>query len=55
MTTRLIAETIRSTRAKDKLVIIGFIYTLNKSTAELEHWVCEKHGRCKARITTKNG
>ena len=54
MATQLIADTLRSTRSKDKLVIIGFIYTLNKST-ELEHWVCEKRGQCKARVTIGDG
>ena len=37
---------------KDKLTINGFIYTMNKSTSELQHWVCEKSGHCKARVTT---
>ena len=45
MATNLIAETIRSTRGKDKL-------TINKSTSELQHWVCEKRSHCKARVTT---
>ena len=49
----LIADTIRSTRGKDELTIKnGFIYTMNKSTNELQHWVCEKRGHCKARVTT---
>ena len=47
MATPLIAETIRSTRGKYKLVIIGFIHTLNKSSTELEYWVLEKRGQCK--------
>ena len=47
-----IAETIRSKRGKDKLVIFGFIYTLNRATEESQHWVCEKRGQCKARLTT---
>ena len=41
MVTPLLAESIRSKRGKDKFVILGFIYTLNKSNKELNHWVCE--------------
>ena len=52
MATNIIAETIRSTRGKDKLIINGFIYKMNKSTSELQHWVCEKRRHCKARVTT---
>ena len=52
MATNLIADTIRSTRGKDELTINGFIYTMNKSTNELQHWVCEKRGHRKARVTT---
>ena len=52
MANNLIVETIRSTRGNDKLTINGFIYTINKSTSELQHWVCEKRGHCKARVTT---
>ena len=52
MATKIIAETIRSTRGKDKLIINGFIYKMNKSTSELQHWVCEKRRHCKARVTT---
>ena len=51
MATPLLAESIRSKRGKDKVVILGFIYTLNKSN-ELNHWVCENRGHCKARIST---
>eukprot|EP00800_Vazella_pourtalesii_P023091 TRINITY_DN9221_c0_g1_i1.p1 TRINITY_DN9221_c0_g1~~TRINITY_DN9221_c0_g1_i1.p1 ORF type:complete len:146 (+),score=0.09 TRINITY_DN9221_c0_g1_i1:148-585(+) len=49
-----IAETIQSERGKDKLVMFGFIYTLNRSTEEFHHWVCEKRGQCNARLTTSN-
>ena len=52
MVTPLLAESIRSKRGKDKFVILGFIYTLNKSNKELNHWVCENRGHCKARIST---
>ena len=52
MATPIIAETIKSTRSKDKITIHGFIYTLNKSANQLKHWVCEKRGTCKTRITT---
>ena len=53
MATPLLAETIRCKRGKDKLVILGFIYTLNKSNGELYHWVCENRGHCKARLSSK--
>ena len=53
MATPVLAESIRSKRGKDKLVILGFIYTLNKSNNELNHWVCENRGHCKARMSTK--
>ena len=52
MATPIIAEKIKSTRSKEKITIHGFIYTLNKSTNQFKHWVCEKRGTCKARITT---
>ena len=54
LTSPLIAETIRSKRGKDKLVIFGFIYTFNKAPEEFKHWVCEKRGQCKARLTTSH-
>ena len=53
MATPLLAETIRSKRGKHKLVILGFIYTLNKSNDELYHWVCENLGHCKTRLSSK--
>ena len=43
-----------SKRGKYKLVIFGFIYTLNRATEEFQHWVCEKCGQCKARLTTSH-
>ena len=49
-----IAEIIRSKRGKDKLALFGFIYTLNRSTEEFQHWVCEKRGQCNARLTTRS-
>ena len=45
------AERIKSTRGKDRIAIHGYIYTLNKSTTQVKHWVCEKRGTCKARVT----
>ena len=54
MATPLNAEIIKSTRGKDKLVLLGFIYTLNRSTTGLKHWNCEKRSECKARITTNS-
>ena len=54
MATPLLADNIRSKRGKDKLVILGFIYTLNKSNDdELYHWVCGNRGHCKARLSSK--
>ena len=54
MASPIIAETIRSKRGKDKFVLFGFLYTLNRSTEEFQHWVCEKRGQCKARLTTRS-
>ena len=41
------AKRIKSTRGKDKIAIHGYIYTLNKSTTQVKHWVCEKRGTLK--------
>ena len=54
MASPFIAESIRSKRGKDKLVLFGFIYTLNRSTKEFLNWVCKKRGQCNARLTTRS-
>ena len=47
-------ERIMSERCKDKASIQGFIYTLNRKSHDVEYWVCEKRGTCKARLHTRN-
>ena len=47
-------ERITSERKKDKASIQGFIYTLNRKSHDVEYWVCEKRGICKARLHTHN-
>ena len=54
MVTPLKAEIIKSKRWKAKLVLLGFIHTLNRLSTNFKHWICEKRGICKARVTTKN-
>ena len=48
-------EGIMSERCKDKASIQGFIYTLNRKSYNVEYWVCEKRGTCKARLHTRSG
>ena len=44
---------IKSSKAKNKAHIKGFLYTLNGvSSAGKQYWLCEKRGTCKARMTT---
>ena len=51
--TPLNIELIKSTKAKNKAHIKGFLYTLNGvSSAGKQYWLCEKRGTCKARMTT---
>ena len=50
MAVPLSIELIKNTRGKDKATIQGFIYTLAQSTNDIQQWVCEKRGVCKARI-----
>ena len=47
-------ELIKSTRGKDKATIQGFVYTLARSTGDIQQWVCEKRGVCKARMHSRN-
>ena len=47
-------EKIKSKRNKEKAVVEGFIYNLNRINGEVYYWVCEKRGKCKARINTLN-
>lgn len=46
-----------SQRGKAKLAIDGNIYVFDRNSAkeEIEFWICEERGRCKARIHVKNG
>ena len=37
---------------RDPEGIEGFLNTLNKCYSQISHWVCEKRGTCKARLTT---
>ena len=50
----LTIELIKSTRGKNKATLEGFAYTLTKSSVDVQQWVCEKRGVCKARLHTKN-
>ena len=34
-------ERLKSERTKDKAIIQGFIYTLNRFAKGIEYWVCE--------------
>ena len=54
MAVPLTIEMIKSNRGKNKATIQGFSYTLAKSSEEVQIWLCEKRGVCKARIHTKN-
>ena len=44
----------KTSKSKEKACIGGFVYTLNKCSAQLSHWVCEKRGTCKVRLTTNH-
>ena len=54
MSLPLTIELIKSTRGKNKATLEGFAYTLTKSSVDVQQWVCEKRGVCKARLHTKN-
>ena len=47
-------EKIKSKRNIEKAVVEGFLYNLNRINGEVYYWVCEKRGKCKARINTLN-
>ena len=54
MSTSLTIELIRSTRGKDKASIEGFVYTLTNFSRDVQQWVCEKIGVCKARLHARD-
>ena len=54
MATPFTVQRINSERKKDKATVEGFIYTLNRYSNDIEYWVCEKRGVCKARIHTRS-
>ncbi|KAI6646922.1 hypothetical protein LOD99_9114 [Oopsacas minuta] len=54
LTSSFSIERIPSERNKDKASIQGFTYTLNRKSHNIEYWVCEKRGICKARLHTSN-
>ena len=46
-------ELVKTIRGKDKATFQGFVYTLTKSSLDVQQWVCENCGTCKARMHTK--
>ncbi|KAI6648643.1 hypothetical protein LOD99_8000 [Oopsacas minuta] len=46
-------ELVKTIRGKDKATFQGFVYTLTKSSLDVQQWVCENRGTCKARMHTK--
>ena len=54
MATSFKIEILKSSKNKEKAYIEGFIYTLNKFSPQLSHWVCENRRTCKARISTND-
>ena len=44
---------MKSRRGKEKAIFQGFVYTLTKSSSEVQQWVCEMRGMCKARMHTR--
>ena len=55
MATQIRIELLKTSKNKDKASIEGFLYTLNRSSPKLSHWVCERRGTCNARLTTIAG
>ena len=56
MAESLSIEIVKTTKAKNKVNLQGFLYTLNRvSAAGNQYWVCEKHWLCNARINTAQG
>ena len=49
----LTIEFLKSRRGKEKAIFQGFVYTLTKSSSEVQQWVCEMRGVCKARMHTR--
>ena len=50
----MVIERIKSNRNKDKAVVNGLIYSLNRTSGDVLYWVCELRGKCNARINTRN-
>ena len=51
---KMVIEKIKSNRNKDKAVVNGFIYSLRRTSCDVQYWVCELSGKCTARINTNN-
>ena len=49
-----VIEKIECNRNKDKAVVVGFFYSLNRTSGGVPYWVCELHGKCNARIKGRN-
>ena len=54
MATPSVIQITKTSKNKEKACIEGFLYTLNKTSSQLSHWVCEKRGTCKARLSTND-
>ena len=50
----MVIEKIKSHRNKDKAVVNGFIYSLNRTFGDVLYCVCELRGKCNARVNTRN-
>ena len=46
-------EFLKSKKGKNKATFQGFVYTLTKSSSEVQHWVCKMRIVCKARMHTR--
>ena len=51
---KMVIQKIKSNRNKDKAVVNGFIYSLNRTLGDIQYWVCELRGKCTARKNTNN-
>ena len=51
---KMVMEKIKSNRNRDKAVVNGYIYSLNRTSGDIQYWVCELRGKCTARIDTNN-
>ena len=47
-------ERVKSSRYNEKAVVEGFIYTLDLKNGDVLYWVCERRGKCNARMDTSN-